>query len=216
MNSLSTFVTDPNVIYLILLVGLWAAVTAAYIPGTGAIEVLAVITLIIAMVIMASMPTNWGAVLILVLGVLSFLLVPFLSPRLAILAQGGLILQAIGGALLFNGRSVSWLIIALTIAAALVYHNFALLPILRWVRQQKAVIDDDSQLIGMLGRVSSAFTESGSSYVGTVNVRSEQWTAFSDKPLSVGDEIAVIERDGLQLLVEGLKHKQAPKEEAIS
>jgi membrane-bound serine protease (ClpP class) len=216
VNSLDLLMTDPNFVYLVLLFSLWVAVTAAYVPGTGVVEALAVIGLIIALVLMTSMPTNWGSVLLLVLGVLTFLLVPFLTPRLALLAQGGLILQAVGGALLFNGLSVSWLIIAITIGIALLYHNFALLPLLRHAREQKAVIDDNGQLVGMTGRVSSAFASSGASFVGTVNVRSEQWTAFSDKPLLAGDEVVVIERDGLQLLVEGLKHKQAPKEEVVS
>ncbi|MEO8607880.1 MAG: NfeD family protein [Chloroflexota bacterium] len=215
MNSLNQFVIDPNVVYLILLFGLWVAVTAAYIPGTGAIEVLAFVTLAVSIIALSSMPTNWVAVLLLVLGVISFLLVPFFSERFAILAQGGLILQAVGGALLFNGLSVSWLVIAITIAIALLYHNFVLLPLLRSNRQAK-IIFDDSLLVGMVGQVTSSFTASGSRYIGTVNVRSEQWTAYSSKPLAVGDEIAVIERDGLQLLVEGFKHKQAPKEEAVS
>jgi len=215
VNSLSQFVMDPNVVYLVLVVGLWVGVTAAYVPGTGLIETLAVIALIIAIVIMASLPTNWWAVLILVLGILSFLLVPFLNARLAILAQGGLILQAVGGAFLFNGLSVSWLLIGLTIGIALLYHNFGLLPLLHKMRQQKAVIDDNGQLVGAFGRVMSAFTPSGASHVGTVNVRGEQWTAYSEKPLLAGDEIVVVERDGLQLFVEGLKHKQTPKEEGL-
>jgi membrane-bound serine protease (ClpP class) len=216
VNTLDQFFMDPNVVYLVLLMGLWVGITAAYVPGTGVIEILAVIILVVALVIMASMPTNWGAVLLLVLGVLSFLLVPFLSPRLAILAQGGLILQAVGGALLFGqGLSVSWLVIGITIAMALAYHNFALLPLLRRIRQQKAVIDDNGQLIGTFGRATTAFNQSGSSYVGSVNVRSEQWTAYSEKPLVAGDEVVVLERDGLQLIVEGLKHKQAPKEEEV-
>lgn len=216
MNSLSQFFMDPNVVYLVLLFGLWVAVTAAYVPGTGVIEALAGIAIVIAIVILSALPTNWVAVLLLILGVLSFLLVPFLSARLAILAQGGLILQAVGGVLLFNGLSVSWLIIAITIGIALLYHNFALLPLLRRAQGQKAVLDDNGQLIGMAGRATTTFMPVGSTYTGTVNVRSEQWTAHSDKPLSTGDEIVVIERDGLQLLVEGLKHKQAPIEEAVS
>jgi membrane-bound ClpP family serine protease len=216
VNSLSQFAMDPNVVYLVLLFGLWVAVTAAYIPGTGVVEVLAVIALIIGIVILSSLPTNWGAVLLMVLGVLSFLLVPFLSARYAILAQAGLIFQAIGGALLFNGLSVSWLVIAITIAIALLYHNFALLPLLRRNRHQKAVRDDDGQLMGMGGRVTSTFVLSGSRYLGTVNVSGEQWTAYSDKPLSTGDEIVIIEREGLQLLVDSLKHKQAPTEEEVS
>lgn len=212
MNSLNQFVMDPNVVYLMLLFGLWVAVTAAYIPGTGLIEVLAVIVLIFSLIVLSSLPTNWGAVVLLVLGVLSFLLVPFLNARFAILAQGGLILQAVGGAILFNGLTVSWLLIAITIGIALLYHNFALLPLLRRNRQQKAVIDD-GQVVGMSGQVTKTFDASGNRYVGTVNVRSEQWTAYSNKPLATGDEIVVIERDGLQLLVEGQKHKHT---EAVS
>lgn len=206
---------DPNVVYLLLLFGLWAGVTAAYIPGTGVIELIAGGAIIAALAVMTAMPTNWWAVLLLVLGVLSFLLVPFLNTRLAILAQGGLILQALGGAFLFHGLSVSWLLIVITISIALLYHNFALLPVLHKMREQKAVIDDNGQLVGAFGRASSPFTPMGASYQGSVHVRGEQWTAFSEKPLLVGDEVIVLERDGLQLFVEGLKHKQAPLKEEI-
>jgi membrane-bound ClpP family serine protease len=44
-----------------------------------------------------------------------------------------------------------------------------------------------------------------------VQVRSEQWTARSDRPLQPGEEIVVLERDGLQLYVEGVKHKRTPR-----
>lgn len=216
MNNLDVFVMDPNVVYLVLLFGLWVAVTATYVPGTGLLEGVAAVALVIALVIMTSLPTNWWAVLVLILGVLSFLLVPFLNARFAILAQGGLILQAIGGAFLFYGPSVSWLLIGLTIGIALLYHNFALLPLLQKVRQQRAVIDDNGQLVGAFGRVVSVFVPTGSNHVGTVNVRGEQWSAYSEKPLLVGDEVVVVEREGLQLFVEGLKHKQAPLKEEVS
>jgi membrane-bound ClpP family serine protease len=49
--------------------------------------------------------------------------------------------------------------------------------------------------------------------MATVNVRGEQWTALADHPLRTGDEIVVLERDGLQLQVEGVKHKQKSKKE---
>jgi membrane-bound serine protease (ClpP class) len=213
VNTLQIFLTDPNVVYLVLLFGLWVAVTAAYIPGTGVVEALAVITIIIALVIMNDLPTNWWAVLILVVGVLSFLLVPFLNNRLATIAQGGLIFQAIGGALLFYDRPVSWLLIGLTIAIALLYHNYALLPILAKSRQQKAVIDDNGQLVGALGRAVTPFNTVGVLHMGSVLVRGEHWSASSELPVQVGDEIMVLEREGLQLYVEAVKHKHAPAKE---
>ncbi len=213
MNSLNIFLTDPNLIYLVLVCGLWVAVTAAYVPGTGVIEVLAALAICFSLVMMASMPVNWWAVLILVLGVLSFLLIPFLNDRLAQIAQGGLVLQAVGGWLLFSNPQVSPLLIAVTIGMALLYHHYALLPLLRKARQQGNVIDDNGHLIGAFGRAAAAFLPSGSSFVGSVNVRGEQWTAYSEQPVESGDTVVVLEREGLQLYVEGVKHKQTPRKE---
>jgi membrane-bound serine protease (ClpP class) len=213
VNTLEVFLSDPNVVYLLLLFGLWVAVTAAYVPGTGIIEGLAVVAIIASLLILNALPTNWWAVLVLVVGVLSFLLIPFLNNRMATLAQGGLVFQAIGGALLFHGLSVSWLLIALTIGIALLYHHYALLPILEKTRQQKAVIDDNGQLVGAPGRAMTPFNAVGEQYIGSVLVRSEQWSASSEHPLQTGDEVVVLEREGLQLYVEGLKHKHAPQKE---
>ncbi|HVU13065.1 MAG TPA: hypothetical protein VHD90_17425, partial [Phototrophicaceae bacterium] len=58
---------DPNLVYLILIVGLWLSVTAFHIPGTGIAEVLAAVGVISSLVILASMPTNWWALLLIVI-----------------------------------------------------------------------------------------------------------------------------------------------------
>lgn len=203
---------EPNVVYLILVFGLWIAVTAAYVPGTGVLELVAVGALIGVIVILQAMPVNWLAMLLLVVGVLSFLLIPFLNQRWARVAELGLVPQVVGGLFLFDGMQVSWLLIAVTVGISLLYHRFALMPLLAKARQQGMVIDDNGQLIGAVGRVAKPFERAGRNYIGTVNVNGEQWTAASAKPLESGDEIVVIERDGLQLAVEGLKHKHTLEE----
>jgi membrane-bound ClpP family serine protease len=211
VNPLSSIVLDPNIVYFALVFGLWVAVTAAYIPGTGVVEGLALLILGVALVVLFNMPTNWAGALLLMIGVLTFLLVPFLNERWARLAEGGLILQVIGALTLFNGLHVSWLLIAVTIALSLAYHRFALLPILTRSRHSAVVIDDDGQLVGAYGRVVRPTEPFGSSFKCTVSIRGEQWTAFSEHPLETGDEVLVIARDGLQLTVEGLKHKHTTR-----
>jgi membrane-bound serine protease (ClpP class) len=206
---------DVNVVYLILIFGLWAAVTAAYIPGTGAPETLALIGVGGGILLLTTLPTNWPGVIILFIGVLSFLLIPFLNNRWARLAEGGLILQVVGTLTMFNGWQVSWLLIIVTIGLSLLYHHGVLLPFLEKSRKQVAVIDDTKNVIGSVGRVVRPSEKLGAAYMATVNVRGEQWTAVADHPLRTGDEIVVIERDGLQLQVEGVKHKQKPKKEDI-
>lgn len=194
---------DPNIIYLTLVFGLWIGVSATYVPGTGIKEFLAVAALIISIFMLSSMPTNWVAVLLIVFGVLSFIVMPFLKRQLLLLSIGGLILQGIGAWFMFDGLQVSPLLIALTIGLSLAYHRYVLMPVFERVRQQP-ILNEDDLLIGARGRVTSAINPTG-----TVNVRGETWTATSDRPLKPGDDVIVLERDGLQVIVEGIKHKRA-------
>lgn len=124
-------VIHPNLVYLALLFGLWTTVTAIYIPGTGIAEGVAFLLLGGALLMLVSMPTNWVAVILMVVGVSTFLVAPFIKPEWARYAEAGLILQALGGFFLFHGMTVSPLLIGLTIAMALVYNRFVLLPVMK-------------------------------------------------------------------------------------
>ncbi len=208
---LEWIVSDPNIVYLVLVFGLWMAVTAAYVPGTGFIEVIALVALVGVVLLLQVLPTNWLAVLLLVLGVLSFLLIPFISQKWARIAEGGLLLQAIGGLFLFNQMSVSWLLVAATIGFSILYHRLVLLPLLAETRSQAAVIDDNGQLIGVTGRAVKTFEPIGKQFMGTVLVNGEHWTALANRQLHAGDTIIVVDRDGLQLIVQAAKHKHAPE-----
>ena len=194
---------DPNIVYLTLVFGLWIGVSATYLPGTGIKELLAVAALIVSVVMMSTMSTNWIAVLVIVVGVLSFIVMPFLKQQLLLLSIGGLILQGVGAWFMFDEVHVSPLLIALTIALPLLYHRYVLMPVFERVRQQPVLTADDL-LIGARGRVVSAINPTG-----TVNVRGETWTATSERPLKPGDDVIILERDGLQVIVEGVKHKRS-------
>lgn len=196
--------TDPNVVYVILLVGLWAGVTAAYVPGTHVSEGVAVVGLVGGLFLLALIPTtNWLALLLLVIGVLGFLVLPFVKQKWAPIAVVGLVLQAVGSALLFGKSPVSWLVIIATIGMSLIYHRFALLPALTTIRKRKVLIDENA-VIGEYGRVVKALNP-----IGTVQVRSELWTAQSDQPLAAGEEIVVVDRNGLELYVKAQHSRPA-------
>lgn len=197
---------DPNLVYLILIVGLWLSITAAYIPGTGVVEILAGVGVVAALVALANMPTNWWGVVLIVVGVLSFLVIPIIDRRFAMLAVGGLALQALGSLLLFDGISVGLPVIVVTIGASLLYHRFALIPTLEHHRGSPAMLEDQP-LVGLEGYVQSALDP-----VGTVYVRGESWTARSDAKIAVGTEVAVVDQEGLTLYVEPVKQKHHQEE----
>ncbi len=195
---------DPNIVYMALIFGLWMGVTATYMPGTGLLEIFSAAVVIGAMVALSNMPTHWGAVIILIVGVLTFIVMPFLKQQFVALAVGGLLLQAVGSLFMFPGFQVSPLIIALILVLSLAYHRYVLIPILEKARSQP-LVDDDAGLIGARGRVIKSLSP-----IGTVNVRGELWTASSDRTLEAGEEVIVLEREGLNVIVEGVKHKRAP------
>lgn len=201
------FLLDPNIVYTVLLISLWLSITAIYMPGTGVTETLAFIGVAGSIALLAAMPTNWVGVILVVVGVLSFLIMPFIDRRFAWTAVGGLALQGIGSVIMFEGRGVSLPLVAVIIFASLIYHRYALLPVLEAQRKQGALLEDQP-LIGMRGYVQKPLNP-----VGTVRVQGETWTARSDTPIEAGVEVEVVERDGLMLFVEPAKQKRLIEEE---
>lgn len=192
---------DPDVIYLVLFIGLWIGVTAAYVPGTGVIELVSIGVVLFGIYLLTTIAVNWWALILLIVGGAAFLAMPFLGERLTLIAVIGLALQAIGSLFLFPQAAVSPLLVATCIGIVFFYHQLALRPALERNRT-RSIIDEDEGLLGARGRVIKSLSP-----VGAVRVRGESWSAHSDHPLEVGDEVVVVEREGLTLFVEAVKHK---------
>lgn len=194
---------DPNLIYLFLIGALWMGVTAVYIPGTGIAELGAVVLLGMSIVMMVNLPISWIAVICLVIGISAFKIVPFISRKYAPIAYMGTVLQAIGGLTLFtDDRHVSLFILALTVALPIFYYQFVLLPFMDKMKDLPTTHRDDF-LVGSIGRVMKSLDP-----VGTVNVNSELWTAYSEEHVDAGRDVIVVAKDGLRLEVEALKEKR--------
>jgi membrane-bound serine protease (ClpP class) len=200
--SIDPATVDVNLIFVALIVSLWIGVTAAYIPGTGVLEGIALLALGAVLYVLLQMNVHWLAVLLIVVGVSIFSVVPFINLKHPLWALGGLVLQAGGSFVLFEGASVDPFVIFLTLILPLGYYVFILLPMLSNARRQPVVQKDDL-LIGSIGRVTRAIDP-----VGTVHVNSESWTATSQQKLKPGTPVRVLERRGLQLVVEGVKEKR--------
>ncbi|MFW5691492.1 MAG: NfeD family protein [Chloroflexota bacterium] len=199
---------NPDLIYIGFVFSLWIAVTAAYMPGTGVIEGVALLGFGGTIVALVQMPTNWFAVLLIVVGGSLFMIVPFIQQKHAPFALFGLVMQGIGGLALFSdGITVSPFILAISLVVPAAYHQFILMPMLRNMRDQP-LTDRDTFLVGKEGRVTRKLNP-----VGTVYVNSEHWSAIAEDDetvLEVGDRVTVIGRENLRLIVEPLKRKRSP------
>lgn len=203
-NLFAVFTTiDPNLLYLGLIAGLWLGVTVIYLPGTGILEIKAFVVLAACLFVLSQIPgTNWLAVLSLIIGVSAFVLLPFAPSGIRQFAEAGLILQAVGGFFLLSDRSVSPVVIGVTILLAWLYHRFVLLPMLRRQRT-RTEYDEVNEVIGARGRVLKAIDP-----VGTVLVKGESWTARSRDYLTTDVEVIVIAKRGLELTVEKAKREE--------
>ncbi|MDE2750011.1 MAG: hypothetical protein OXI34_13705 [Chloroflexota bacterium] len=193
------FLTDPNVIYLLLMAGLWISATGTYIPGTGVAEIAGAALILGTLFLLAQVATNWIAVIALVIGASLFFLLPLLKSEWERFAIGGLALQAVASFFLFNEGAVSALWIAVGVLVAWAYHR----TILRRVVEQQRTLSStqkDAFLVGERGRVVAEIEDRG-----TVQVHGELWTARSRSRLESGDEIVVTGQDGLELQVEKAK-----------
>jgi membrane-bound ClpP family serine protease len=191
--------TNPNVVYVILVSGLMLAVLALFAPGTGVIEAIAIITLIIAGYGIYFMPINGWALVILIIGVFPFLLALRRSGRWSYLVVS-LLALVIGSAYLFPGDN--WWQPGVDPLLALVVSCLA--GGLMWLignkgmqalsRTSTTVLD---RLVGATGKAVTPIYEDGSVYVA-----GETWSAHSAKPIPAKTLVRVIKRDGFFLEVE--------------
>ena len=82
---------SPNLVYLMLMLGLWLGATGTYIPGTGVVEIAGALLIVGTLYLMTLMATNWIALLLLVVGASLFFLLPLLKPELIRIAEAGLV-----------------------------------------------------------------------------------------------------------------------------
>lgn len=185
----------PDVIYVVLMVGIWLAITAVYVPGTGLLEVAALGSLVLAAVGLIFLPVNIIGVILLTLALGCFLALIYFRHSWPLIIVGA-VLQLLGSIFLFRaGSRLEPLIIVIVNAAALAFHQIILLPGLRI--QDMARRMDAGELVGLNAQVVAKLDP-----VGTVRVRGEVWTASSaGQNIEAGRWVRIVGRDGLQLRV---------------
>lgn len=190
---------DANVIYLLLMAGLWVSATGTYIPGTGIAEFAGAALLLGTLYLLSALAVNWIALLALIAGAALFFLLPLFKSEWEPLALAGLAAQVAASFFLFADASVSPALIALGGVLAWLYHRGILRAILRQ-QSELSSTQKDEFLVGARGRVMGAIEDRL-----TVHVNGELWTARSPTRLETGAEVVVTRQDGLELQVEKAK-----------
>lgn len=187
---------DPNVSYVLLVLGIFLAALALVSPGTGVLEVGALFLTALAAYGAYNLGVNiWSLIVILLAVLLYFYAIRAKSRGLVL---GLSILGLMGGSVfLFTD---GWKPLVNPFVAGIVS---VLSAGSMWLMITKALEAHRVQprhsleaLIGQIGEAKTSIHEEGS-----VQVAGELWSARSLKPIRAGSRVRVLERDGFVLLV---------------
>lgn len=195
---IETILLNPNVAYLLLVGGALLAILALLNPGTGLLEVAAMILLVLAAWGIYNLPINYWALGLLLLGVLPFLFALRKSGQKIYLVIS-IAALVVGSIFLFQGEGLKPAVnpfLALLVSVLVV--GFV------WVVTQKTLeaerarpAHDLKQLIDTIGEAKTDIHVEGS-----VQIAGELWSARSQQPIPVGSRVRVIAREGFILDVE--------------
>lgn len=203
-SGILSALADPNLAYLLLSLGFLGLLAELYQPGMIVPGVLGALALLLAFVLLASLPTNWAGILLLFLAA-AFFVAELFTEGFGPLAVGGLLAFIAGSLLLFRplpgeeaaqpGLSVSpWLVATMSLGVT----GFFLLVGRAVFKASRTPVSTGAQaMIGRVGVATSDLTPAG-----VVRVEGEAWSAVSeDGPIEAGKEVQVIAVEGVTLKV---------------
>lgn len=197
--QLLSILNNPNVAYMLLLLGFYGLFFELSNPGAIFPGVMGAISLILGLFALQSLSLNYAGLLLLVLGVILFFLETQLTSH-GLLAIGGTVSLFAGSILLIDAPEpylrVSLKVIIPAVVATAAFFLFAVSMALR--AQRRKVISGREGLVGSRGT-----TRTPLSPEGKVFVAGEHWTAVSltGEPIPAGTEVEVVSVDHLKIKV---------------
>jgi len=197
LNALS----DPNITYIILLLGIYGILFELYNPGAILPGIVGVIALILAFYSMHTLPINYAGLALIIFAVILFLLEIKIASH-GLLAIGGVISLLLGSMMLIKSNSsLEFVKIsrAVIISSTAVTALFFLGVIGMGLKaQRRKVVTGIEGLIGATGESLDILEPAG-----TVLLQGEVWNAESiTGKISKGEKVLVKEMRNLKLYVE--------------
>ncbi len=199
-ETLLGVLSDPNIAYILFLLGLYGLLFELYNPGSILPGVVGGICMILALYALQTLPFSYAGIALIVFAIILFLLEVKVTSH-GLLAVGGAIALLLGSAMLIRPTSglelveISWSVILLASGLTAL---FFLVVIGLGLRAQR--VRPASGLESLLGRTAVARTDLSPD--GTVDLQGELWNARSDGSRIAAGSIVTIRRvEGLQLIV---------------
>jgi membrane-bound serine protease (ClpP class) len=190
-------ISDPNIAYILLLLGFYGIFFELTNPGSIFPGVFGAISLILAFYSLQTLPVNYAGLILIILAIILFVL-EIKVTSYGILSIGGIISMLIGSLMLFDSP-LPFLRVSLSVvlpAVILTVVLFSLTVALVVKAQRRRPKTGIEGLTGIIGEAKTDIHEGGQ-----VFVHGEIWSAWSDEPIKAGTKIIVDRVDSLKLKV---------------
>ena len=197
-HKILNFISDPNVAYMLMLLGFYGLFFELTNPGSIFPGVMGGICLILAFYAFQTLPVNYAGLLLIILAIILFILEIKIVSQ-GVLTIGGVIAMLLGSLMLFESpgpfmKLSLFLILPAVIVTALF---FTVILGLAYKAYRRKPVTGSEGLIGLEGIANTDITKDS----GIVLLHGEIWSAYSDETISKGYVVVVEAVSGLRVKV---------------
>jgi membrane-bound serine protease (ClpP class) len=204
-EKLLDLLSDPNIAYILLLMGMYGILFELYNPGAILPGIVGVIALVLSFYSMHTLPINYAGLALIIFGIILFLLeIKIVSHGL--LAIGGIVSLLLGSMMLIkSGSSMEVIKISRSVifSATTVSALFFLFVIGLGIKaQRRKIVTGKEGMTGAIGEVIDMLAPTG-----TIQLLGEIWNAESvSGSIGKGEKVRVIEMKNMKVFVEQIHH----------
>ncbi len=203
-TKLLAILTNPNVAYILMLLGVYGLFFELSNPGSILPGVLGAISLLLALYAFQVLPVNYAGVALILLGI-AFMVGEAFVPSFGALGIGGAVAFVVGSVILMETEVEAYTVsMPLIVVLALVSVGFFVTVMTMALRQRmRGIVSGQEYMIGSVGEAVDAFEERG-----RVWLSGELWNARTSAPVARGQSVRVRSVQGLTLEVEPLPEEK--------
>jgi membrane-bound serine protease (ClpP class) len=197
-TKLLAVLTNPNVAYLLMLIGVYGLLLEGYNPGAILPGVAGAICLLLALYAFQVLSVNYAGLGLMLLGI-ALLIGEAFAPSFGVLGLGGIIAFVIGSIILMDTNVPGFQVARTLIGGMALAGALVLLLIATYFNRsrKRPVVTGAAQLLQEPATAIEDFERAG-----PVRIRGEIWNAVSRTPVKAGQPLRVLKVDGLTLEVE--------------
>jgi len=197
-TQLLMIITDPNVAYLLMLVGIYGLLLEGYNPGGFVPGIVGAICLLLALFAFQVLPVNYAGLALMLLGIMLMVAEGF-APSFGVLGLGGLAAFVFGSIILMDSDVPGFAVSQSIIGGIAIAGGVAMLGLIYMLMRarNRPVVSGAEGMLGQTAEVVEDFSGRGNVFLA-----GERWLAESLQPVHKGQQVRVTAIHGLVVNIE--------------